>query len=110
MNELYTRPALSFLDWMSFTSGMDNLSNRNYADQQYIRGLRIGDAAKVVNISVSNVWSAVTEESTIQSYEKIGYHAHTAHLLRGFIDSGVRIVVWRQDGDMITNTVIQEGV
>jgi len=44
--------------------------------------------------------------SSMTSYEKIGYHANTADLLRGFIDSAVPIKVYRDTTEGITETLL----
>jgi len=65
---------------------------------QYAKGLEIGRAALAVHIAVNGTWSAdmrtdrPSERRSISSYEKLGYHADTAALLRGFVESGCQIV------------------
>jgi hypothetical protein len=79
-----------------------------YQSKQYQHGLDIGRNASSVHIAVNSTWSArMKDGASLSSYEGIGYHACTADLLRGFIDSGVRIVVHRLTPDDITDTVIQ---
>lgn len=108
--------AQDFLNPDNFITGYDSL-NAEYQTQQYNKGLELGKNALVINISVSDVWSMVMKDGSLRtSYERIGYHAGTAALLRGFIDSGAKIVIWRDsekyDDDgyrYIENTTIQEG-
>jgi hypothetical protein len=59
--------------------------------------LEIGQSAKRIWISVTSVWSAEMQNgASRQSYEGIGYHACTAQLMKGFIDSGAEIWVCRR--------------
>jgi len=44
--------------------------------------------------------------SSMTSYEKIGYHANTAGLLQGFLESGVVIKVYRDTTEGITETLL----
>lgn len=86
----------AFLNPDNLVSLMDGWSDGDYAKQQYAKGLDLGTRAKTVHIAVNNVWSAdMKDGSNMFSYEKIGYHGCTRHLLHGFLDSGVRIVVHR---------------
>lgn len=107
LNELSNMSAESFLNPDNFRTFFDSTSLK-YGAEQYAKGLEYGSVAEVVHISVRNVWSVVKKDGgNIQSYETIGYHSQTAELLRGFIDSGATIVVWRDDGERVTDTVIQ---
>lgn len=115
IDTLSQMPATDFLDTTKLVTNYDGL-NREYGNEQYNKGLEIGSKATEVHISVRNVWSAKLKTGGhMQSYETIGYHSGTAALMRGFIDSGVKIVVWRdlpadESGDYrVTNTVIREG-
>lgn len=69
--------------------------------EQFNRGLEIGKQAYEIHIGINDVWSARVKNpfgdipSTVQSYEKIGYHANTADLLRGFICSKCKLIVHR---------------
>jgi hypothetical protein len=112
IDQLSQMPATDFLDTTKLISDYDAL-NSQYGIEQYNKGLEIGHSATEVHISIRNVWSARMKNGGImQSYETLGYHSGTAALMRGFIDSGVTIVVWRQntldDGSYtVTDTVIQ---
>jgi hypothetical protein len=67
-----------------------------YGQKQYEKGLQYGRDAVKVTIGVNSVWGATMKDGGhVGSYEKIGYHACTADLLQGFIDSGVPIYVYR---------------
>lgn len=68
--------------------------------EQYKKGLETGQNAQHISIAVNGVWGAkMNDGGHVASYERIGYHASTAALLRGFLASGVKIKVHRyQDG------------
>lgn len=114
ISQLSAMPATAFLNPKNFKTLFDREGSK-YGQEQYAKGLAIGNDAKEVHISIRNVWSATTKTGgSIQSYETLGYHSETAELLRGFIDSGVTIVVWRDipdpDDDLayrVVDTVIQ---
>jgi hypothetical protein len=58
-------------------------------------------------IGVNSVWSALLKSgASVHSHEGIGYHAHTASLLRGFLDSGAPVIVYRWTDGGITETRI----
>lgn len=91
-----TKKAEDFFNPAKLASPLDLLSNQQYADEQYAKGLQIGKNAQRIYIAENDVWSArMMDGSHIDSYEKIGYHAHTASLMKGFIDSGCFIKVFR---------------
>lgn len=76
--------------------------NVSYQTEQYQKGLAIGYESEYITISVSNVWGCQFKVSpahpyggSCSSYETIGYHAGTAALLRGMLDSGCPIKVYR---------------
>lgn len=79
-----------------------------YAARQYKSGLEVGQKSTEIHIAVNSVWSARGKDGGhTSSYEGIGYHACTADLLRGFIDSGCKIIVHRDNDDGHGQTVIQ---
>ncbi len=97
--ELNAMPPESFLNPSLFITDYDTI-NPKRADEQYASGLETGRRCKAIIICANGTWSADTNDGGwITSYEGIGYHAHTASLLRGFIDSGTKIVVYRDDGN-----------
>lgn len=99
--------ASDYLNPQLFTTGFDDASPYG-ADEQYRKGLAIGSASEEVVIAVNSTWSARgLDGSSTTSYEKIGFHANTADLLRGFIDSGCQIRVWRIVNDRCAEEVIQ---
>jgi len=100
-------PAEALLQPELFASPLDALSNAAYAAEQYAKGLETGRNADAIHIAVNNVWSAAMKDgASLSSSEKIGYHAHTAELLRGFLDSGCPIIVHRVTPDRITHTLL----
>lgn len=87
-----------FLNWEQFTTPFDNANNHAYRKDQYQKGLEIGARSLYVSISCGSTWGASGKDgSSTSSYCGIGYHAGTADLLRGFLDSGVPIKVYRYD-------------
>lgn len=98
-------PAAAFLDPKNFLTAYDG-RNAQYAKEQYEKGVEIGRQAKAIHISAGTVWSASMKSgSALCSYEGIGYHACTADLLRGFLDSGAQIVVSREAGPDAGKTI-----
>lgn len=80
----------------NLVSLMDGWSDGEYAKRQYAKGLQTGLDAKTIHIAINNVWSAdMKTGGHLSSYEKLGYHGCTRHLMQGFLDSGCRIVVHR---------------
>ena len=79
-----------------FDTMFDGPKNAEYRDKQYKQGLAIGDKSDYVTISCKGTWGATGKDgSSTCAYEGIGYHAGTAALLQGFLDSGVPVVVYR---------------
>lgn len=84
-------------------------------DRQLIKGMKIGKESYEIHIAINDVWSAVTKPQApfshftpghMQSYEKLGYHANTCDLLRGFIASGCKLIVHRSiDGKVIATEI-----
>lgn len=98
---------VEFLNANTFVTGYDR---PDYGQEQYAKGLRIASESREVGVSANGTWYAVSKDGkgyTI-SYEGIGYHANTANLLRGFLDSGVPVVIHRYvDGAGYTETKIK---
>lgn len=91
-----------------FVTGFDTLER---GAKQFNKGMEIGKQAYEINIAINDTWSARIkrvkrlspsndeveyEESTLSSYEKLGYHANTCDLLKGFISSGCKLIVHRE--------------
>lgn len=94
--QLYTNPA-------NFVTGYDSL-NPDYGKVQYQKGLNIGSESHYIFISIYGTWGAMLKNGgMISSYEKIGYHAHTADLLSGFLASGCSIKVCSWEGETVIN-------
>lgn len=86
-----------------------------YERQQYAKGIKYGLESSYITISVSNVWGcALKNGGIVSSYETIGYHSGTHALLRGFIDTGCPIKVYRYGSEdkegytQIIETMINE--
>lgn len=86
-----------------------------YDRKQYEKGMKYGLESNYITISVSNVWEcSLKNGGSVSSYETIGYHSGTHALLRGFIDSGCSIKVYRygfEDAEgytQIVETMINE--
>lgn len=108
---LSSLPAEAYLNSERFVTAFDAMhKNRDTAARQYQHGMDVGKRANRVHIAVNSVWSASMKDGgSLQSYEGIGYHACTADLLRGFLDSGVTIVVHRyaDDGRAVSAVTIK---
>lgn len=71
-------------------------------DKQYAEGLRLGRELKRISIGCNGCWGGVSvNDGVVTSYERIGYHASTAALLQGMLDSGVEITVYRHKGEPV---------
>jgi hypothetical protein len=95
-SELEKLPAEAYLEWENFDTLFDELPvNLEKAQDAYQKGLDVGKEYDEITLSVRGVWGAHKENSHCQSYEGIGYHANTKWLLKGFLDSGCPIAVYR---------------
>lgn len=101
-------PPWEFLNTLKFGTEADgfaeNIKN-GLAKKQYQKGLELKEKAEHIFICANGTWGAKMKDGgTMTSCEGIGYHACTMHLLGGFIDSGLPIWIYRQNGnDMIIN-------
>jgi hypothetical protein len=101
--QLSALPAEAYLDPENFVTPFDagNASRAPTkelvrAKEQYERGLDEGRKGDI-HISNQSVWSSNRHDgSMVQSYEGIGYHAHTASLLAGFLAGGGKVFVHRR--------------
>ena len=67
--------------------------------KQYDKGVRIGKESEYITISERGTWSSkLLNGGSNTSYETIGYHASSAALLAGFLDSGTEVYVARESG------------
>lgn len=93
--QIQALPPEAYLDHRNFVTALDAAPGPEYAERQYQHGLNYGKDGGTLAISARGVWSARTPNGHVQSYEGIGYHSCTAELLRGFLDSGCPILVYR---------------
>lgn len=99
-------PPESFLNPDNFDTKYDSQA---YGLEQYQNGFEIGKESKYVVISANSTWFAKNKNGgSTHSYEGIGYHANTKDLLRGFLDSGCKVIVYRLTDKGITKTTIKE--
>lgn len=98
--------AEDFLSPEKFRSGWP-ADGGDYGAKQYAKGLQVGKDAVKIAVAVNDVWSAnMKDGGHLSSCEKLGYHAGTSELLRGFLDSGAKIVVYRENADKLVATVL----
>ena len=102
--------AQSFKHPELFRTDYDNLPvNELYAKKQYAHGRKVSEESECICISVFDTWSAnLKSGASLTAYEKLGFHANTSDLLRGFLDGPAKVIVFRLEGDGITRTVIKE--
>ena len=99
-------PAEAFLTPERFSTVNDTVAG---ASKQYAEGLRVGAECETIHLSTGGTWGATMKNgASLTSYEGIGYHANTAALWRGFLDSGAKIVVHRYINGKLTSTVLKE--
>lgn len=110
IKELTMHPEFEkFLNPDNFITGFDSLTeNIGFQQQQYDKGKSIGNLANEIHISISNTWSSVEPDGGITSYERIGVHACTAALLKGFLDSSAKVVVHRVIDGKVEKQTIKE--
>ena len=88
--------AEAFLDADNLASDLDSWSKPSVGEEKYADGLKTGKNAETVYVAINNVWSArMKDGSSLQSYEKLGYHGRTSDFWRGILESGCSIVVYR---------------
>lgn len=98
-SEIEKLPAEAYLCPANFRTEYDSMpANEKRQAEQYETGLRIGREYDTVYINDRGVWGALRPGVTLTSYESIGYHACTAHLLLGFLHSGCTLKIYRNDG------------
>ncbi len=67
--------------------------------KQYDKGREVGEESEYITITEKGTWVSQLENgASSTSYEIIGYHASTAALLAGFLDSGTQVYVARESG------------
>lgn len=97
--ELTKLPPEAYLGWENFVTEHDAANiHAGVGVAQYQKGLDFGREAIAegghIFISANGCWGS-TGKGLRTSYEGIGYHANTADLLHGFLDSGAVIIVHR---------------
>lgn len=101
---LHAAQAGARLDWRDYVTPFDAWrENRDYHQAQYDKALKMAQQGAIIHISVTGGWSAEippqhayqTGYSSVTAYERIGYHACTADLIRGWQDGGAPIIDWR---------------
>lgn len=111
--ELDALPAEAFRNPALFVTPFDTLPENRAAGRanlQYQTGLEIGREWDTITIGAHTTWGAHMDAGMkhLSAYEGIGYHACTADLLRGFLDSPARLIVYRYTDHGISETVIKE--
>lgn len=97
--ELSAKPASDYLNPANFQTAMDGAPPASYRAEQYRKGLEFGKNAEYIAIAANSVWGGRTKDGGhVSSCEGIGYHSCTAELLRGFLESGAPLFVYRIDG------------
>jgi hypothetical protein len=82
-----------------YTTPYDHLHvGTPYPAAQYDKGIQHAEQGYTIHISRTGCWSAVRPDELggTFSYERIGYHACTSDLVRGWIDGGATIVDHRE--------------
>lgn len=70
-----------------FRTNLDHLPGKAYEQEQHTKGLEIAETATEFHIAVNGVWSTTNKTgSHTQSYERLGYHSCTYHLVMGLIE------------------------
>lgn len=110
-------PPEAFLKPEDFVTEYDDRAPER-AEEQYREGLKLSAEYGRIIIRANSTWAAedgpldpVTRTHTLgaYSYEGIGYHGHTASLLRGFLDGPAPIDVERREaGGNVATTRIKE--
>lgn len=76
-------------------------------ERRYQEGLALGPRVRCFNVCANGTWSAdMLDGGYMSSYEGIGYHACSAAFLRGILDSGAAVRIYREGGDL-EGTLIQ---
>ena len=66
------------------------------AEKSYRKGREDGPTFMVVSIAANNVWGASCRDGgNLSSYERIGYHAGSVDFIKGVLDSGCPVRVYR---------------
>ena len=107
--ELQALLPASFLNPQQFTTEHDTKVD-GYAMQQECYGMTIGQASHTILINRYGTWFAYKLDGGMiaSGDERIGIHANTADLLKGFLASPASIVVQRYENNTITDHCIKQ--
>jgi hypothetical protein len=85
-----------------YRTAWDGPHNAEYRAKQFADGKALAEQGAAIYISVTGSWSARVpvagrpgEYSHVSAYERLGYHAGTEDLLRGWLAGGARIYDYR---------------
>lgn len=108
MSERNKLPAEAFLNPENFGTAFD--VSPSEADKRYHYGRTTGEQAQEITIAINGAWGAKMKTGGLLSAsERIGHHAYTAALLRGFLDSGCAVTVYREvEGRIVPTTICGE--
>jgi hypothetical protein len=105
-------PASAFIDPTNFTTSYDLIKPKRNKEQ-YEAGLAIGRASHTIYINRHSSWASfalrnASHQLATFSHERIGTHANTSELLRGFLDSPAAILVRRETEGLHRYTLIKQ--
>lgn len=87
--EAYLRPE-------NFITAWSGDKDRALCAKRYQEGLALGTQIRCFNVCANGTWSAdMLDGGYMSSYEGIGYHAGSSEFLRGILDSGVTVRIYR---------------
>lgn len=87
-----------YLNPENFTTSFDKQHQiTDYPKKQYETGLNTGKSYQILYINAYGVPICQGGKGSVRFYERFGYHACTADLLRGFLDSGIPIEVYDEE-------------
>lgn len=88
------------VDPNDFRTDFDGLHDGTaYPEQQFAAGEKLAKEGYVLTIGQSGTWVASrSERDTIVSYERLGYHACTKDLLRGFLSANGKCLFYHFRG------------
>lgn len=97
---------LSHLNTESLSSLTDGWPGSSYRDRQISKAVDLANRNLIMTVSESGVWGAHNKDrtTTVQSYEKLGYHAQTRVLFESFIRAGGHVIWYRYrdvDGELL---------
>lgn len=98
-------PAEAFCEPDQFRTAFDTPGR---SDERYQYGMKLGrEQAREITIAINGAWGATMKTGgSLSAAERIGLHADTAALLRGFLDSGCALTVYRMRDGAVVPTLI----